>query len=75
MTEYQELSIHRKMEVLIEELVDRELPMDEALCEFKKIFIQTASQKHNGIKIKIADALGLHRNTLNNLIKKLKIKL
>jgi len=75
MTDYQEMNIHQKMEVLVEELVDKELPMEEALFEFKKIFIKTAAKKYNGTKIRIAEALGLHRNTLNHLIKKLKLKI
>ena len=75
MTDYQKMNIHAKMEVLVEELVDKELPMEEALIEFKKIFIKTAAKKYNGTKVRVAEALGLHRNTLNHLIKKLKLKI
>ena len=75
MTDYQKMNIHQKMEVLAEEIVDKELPLDEAICEFKKIFIKTAVKKYNGTKTKVAKALGIHRNTLNHLTKKLKIKI
>jgi len=67
-------TIHSKMEVLIEELVDTEIPIKEALWEFEKIYIETASKKYNGNKTKMAKALGVHRNTLHNLCKTLKLK-
>jgi len=69
-----DLTIHSKMEVLIEELVDTEISIKEALQEFEKIYIVTASKKYNGNKTKMAKALGVHRNTLHNLCKTLKIK-
>jgi len=75
MTDYQKMNIHQKMEMLAEEIVDNELPMNEATCEFKKILIKTAAKKYNGTKTTIAEALGIHRNTLNHLIKKLKLKI
>ena len=67
-------TIHSKMEVLIEELVDTEIPIKEALREFEKIYIETASKKYNSNKTKMAKALGVHRNTLHNLCKTLKLK-
>jgi len=69
-----DLTIHSKMEVLIEELVDTEITIKEALQEFEKIYIVTASKKYNGNKTKMAKALGVHRNTLHNLCKTLKLK-
>jgi DNA-binding NtrC family response regulator len=72
--EYSELSLHQKMVVLVTELVEKELPIKEALREFEKIFIETAEKKYNGNKTKIAQALGIHRNTLHNLYKTLKIR-
>lgn len=71
---HEEITIHQKMEILIKELVDKELPLKDALREFEKIYIETASKKYNGNKTKMARALGLHRNTLHNLTKALKIK-
>ncbi len=69
-----QVSIHQKMEVLIKELVDNDLPLKEVLKEFEKIYIETSSQKYNGNKTKMAKALGIHRNTLHNLTKALHIK-
>ena len=72
--EFRALSLHQKMVVLVTELVEKELPIKEALREFEKIYIETAGEKYNGNKTKIAKALGIHRNTLHNLCKTLKIK-
>ncbi len=68
------VSIHQKMEILITELVDNELPLKEVLKEFEKIYIETSTLKYNGNKTKMAKALGIHRNTLHNLTKALNIK-
>ncbi|MFW6123748.1 MAG: helix-turn-helix domain-containing protein [Acidobacteriota bacterium] len=72
--ESKNFSLHHKMEILIKELVDNEIPLKEALQEFEKIYIETAKKKHRGNKTKTAEALGVHRNTLYNLCKTLKIK-
>ncbi len=67
-------TIHEQMVLLIGEMVEKELPIKEAIKEFEKIYIETASKKYNGNKTKMALALGVHRNTLHNLCKALKIK-
>lgn len=67
-------NIHERMVLLIEEMVEKELPIKEAIKEFEKIYIGTAASKYNGNKTKMALALGIHRNTLHNLCKTLKIK-
>ena len=46
----------------------------ETHLEFEKIYIETASKKYNGNKTLMAQELGIHRNTLHNLCKALKIK-
>ncbi len=70
---YDKSTIHHKMKVIIEEMVEKELPLKDALREFEKIYISTASEKYNGKKVRMAKALGIHRNTLCNRIKALKI--
>jgi DNA-binding NtrC family response regulator len=67
-------NIHERMVLLITEMVEKELPIKEAIKEFEKIYIETAAKKYNGNKTKMAQALGIHRNTLHNLCKTLKIK-
>lgn len=70
---FEKLSIHKKMEIIIKEIVDKELLFRDALREFEKIYIETASKKYGGNQTKIAKALGIHRNTLNNRVRSLKI--
>jgi DNA-binding NtrC family response regulator len=70
---FETLSIHEKMEIIIKEMVDKELLFRDSLREFEKIYIETASKKYGGNKTKIADALGIHRNTLNNRVRSLEI--
>ncbi len=72
--EFEKLNLHQKMVVLVTELVEKELPIKEALREFEKIYIETATKKYNGNKTKVAKALGIHRNTLHNLSRALKIR-
>lgn len=72
--EFKELTIHQQMVVLVTDLVEKELPIKEALREFEKLYIETAAKKYNGNKTKVAMALGIHRNTLHNLYRALKIK-
>jgi DNA-binding NtrC family response regulator len=67
-------TIHERMVRLIDEMVEKELPLKEAIKEFEKIYIVTSAKKYNGNKTHMAQALGVHRNTLHNLCKSLKIK-
>jgi len=71
---FSELTIHQKLELIIKEMVDREVQFKEAIKEFEKIFIETASKKYRGNKTKTAKAMGIHRNTLHSRAKTLKIK-
>jgi DNA-binding NtrC family response regulator len=61
------------MEIMIKEMVDKGLPLHDSLKEFKRIYIEMATRKYKGNKTRIAKALGVHRNTLHNLNKTLKI--
>lgn len=69
-----QLNIHQKMECLILEMVDREIHLKDALEEFEKIYLETAAKKYNGNQTIMSKALGVHRNTLHNRSKALKIK-
>jgi len=71
---YEELTIHQKLESLIRDMVEKEIHLKEALAEFEKIYIETASAKYKGNKSLMAQALGIHRNTLHNRFRTLKIK-
>jgi len=67
------LNIHQKLEIVIDEMVEKELSMKDALKEFEKIYILKAAKKYKGKMTKMANALGVHRNTLRNRAKSLKI--
>ena len=68
------LTIHQKLEALIKEMVEKEIQYKDALGEFEKVFIETASKKYRGNRSKVAKAIGIHRNTLHSRAKALKIK-
>jgi DNA-binding NtrC family response regulator len=69
-----ELNLHQRMELIIKDMVEKEISLKDALREFEKIFFEQAAKKYEGNKTKMAQALGLHRNTLHNRAKLLKIK-
>lgn len=69
-----ELNLHQKMELIVKEMVDREIDLKDALREFEKIFFEQTAKKCEGNKTKMAKFLGIHRNTLSNRAKILKIK-
>lgn len=69
-----ELNLHQKMEAIIKEMVDKEINLKDALREFEKIFFEQTARRCEGNKTKMAKALGIHRNTLSNRAKILKIK-
>jgi DNA-binding NtrC family response regulator len=71
---FEEMTIHQKLENLIRDMVEKEIHLKEALEEFEKIYIEMALGKYQGNKSKVAQALGVHRNTLHNRFKALKIK-
>ena len=69
-----DLNLHQRMELIIKDMVEKEINLKDALREFEKIFFEQAAKKHEGNKTKMARALGIHRNTLHNRAKILKIK-
>ncbi len=69
-----DLNFHQRMELIVKDMVDKEINLKDALREFEKIFFEQAARKHEGNKTKMAQALGIHRNTLHNRSKILKIK-
>ena len=67
--------VHKLLEQLISEMVDKGIHYDDALREFDRRFIVKVVDKAGGNLSKAADALGVHRNTLARKIKELKIKI
>lgn len=57
--------MRKRIEILIDEMLDGRILLDEALTEFKKIYIQKALERNGKHLSKTASALGIHRNTLS----------
>ena len=62
------MQMRARMESLIEEMLDGQILLNEALSEFEKLYIQKALNRHAEHFSKTADALGIHRNTLSKRI-------
>ena len=56
------------MESLIEEMLDGQIMLCEALSEFEKLYIQKALDRYDEHLSKTASALGIHRNTLSKRV-------
>jgi transcriptional regulator with PAS, ATPase and Fis domain len=63
-----------RLEKLVEEMVDKGVYFEDAVCEFEKRFIARVLGKHDGSLTKTADALGIHRNTLSRKMDGYKIR-
>lgn len=49
---------------LIDEMLDGQILLSEAIGEFEKLYIQKALERNREHLSKTAEALGIHRNTL-----------
>ena len=56
------------MESLIEEMLDGRIMLNEAICEFEKLYIQKALERYDDHHSNTANALGIHRNTLSKRV-------
>lgn len=56
------------MEVLIEEMLDGQILLGEAISEFEKLYIEKCMERNKSRISKTADVLGIHRNTLSKRI-------
>ncbi len=62
------MQIRSRMEKLIEEMLEGQIFLNEAMTEFEKLYIQKALERHQKHLSKTADALGIHRNTLSKRV-------
>lgn len=53
-----------RLETLIDEMLEGQILLDEALSEFEKLYIKKALAKNKQHLSKTALILGIHRNTL-----------
>ena len=58
----------KKLESLIDEMIERGILFEEGRDEFEKTFIRSALNKSRGNQTRAARMIGVHRNTLNRKI-------
>jgi DNA-binding NtrC family response regulator len=57
-----------RLEALIDEMLDGQIMLDEALAEFEKLYIQKALTRQKEHLSRTASVLGIHRNTLSKRV-------
>ncbi len=62
------MQLRTRMETLIEEMLDGQIMLGEAISEFEKLYIQKALARYNEHLSQTAVALGIHRNTLSKRV-------
>jgi DNA-binding NtrC family response regulator len=60
--------MRNRLEALIDEMLDGQILLDEALSEFEKVYIQKALSRHKHHLSNTARILGIHRNTLSKRV-------
>ncbi len=58
------MKMRTKLESLIDEMLDGQILLDEALHEFERMYIQKALSRNKNHISNTAKVLGIHRNTL-----------
>jgi DNA-binding NtrC family response regulator len=62
------MQMRARLEALIDEMLDGQIMLDEALAEFEKLYIQKALARHREHLSRTANVLGIHRNTLSKRV-------
>ena len=62
------MQMRARLEALIDEMLDGQIMLDEALAEFEKLYIQKALSRHREHLSQTANTLGIHRNTLSKRV-------
>jgi DNA-binding NtrC family response regulator len=57
-----------KLEALIDEMLDGQILLDEAVAEFERVYIEKALLRHKRHLSNTAKILGIHRNTLSKRV-------
>jgi Fis family transcriptional regulator len=66
--------ISERLQKLVDEMVDKGVRFDDAVCEFEKRFIAKVIGQCDGSLTRAADELGIHRNTLSRKMGEYRIK-
>ncbi|MGI8555771.1 MAG: helix-turn-helix domain-containing protein [Pyrinomonadaceae bacterium] len=62
------MQLRTRMEILIDEMLDGQILLGEAISEFEKLYIQKALSRYKEHLSQTANALGIHRNTLSKRV-------
>ena len=62
------MQMRARLEALIDDMLDGQIMLDEALAEFEKLYIQKALARHKEHLSRTANILGIHRNTLSKRV-------
>jgi DNA-binding NtrC family response regulator len=62
------MKLRSQMENLIDEMLDGQIMLNEAISEFEKLYIQKALSRNDEHLSNTADILGIHRNTLSKRV-------
>jgi Fis family transcriptional regulator len=62
------MQMRTRLEALIDDMLDGQIMLDEALAEFEKLYIQKALARHKEHLSRTATILGIHRNTLSKRV-------
>jgi len=62
------MQMRARLEALIDEMLDGQIMLDEAVAEFEKLYIQKALARHKEHLSRTANILGIHRNTLSKRV-------
>lgn len=57
-----------QLEALIEEMLEGQILLDEAVAEFERVYIEKALSRHKKHLSNTAKILGIHRNTLSKRV-------
>jgi DNA-binding NtrC family response regulator len=62
------MQLRELMEKLIDEMLDGQILLGEAISEFEKLYIEKALGRNKDHLSQTATALGIHRNTLSKRV-------
>jgi len=62
------MQIRLRLEAVIDDMLDGQIMLDEALAEFEKLYIQKAYTRNKKRITHTAAALGIHRNTISKRV-------
>jgi Fis family transcriptional regulator, factor for inversion stimulation protein len=60
--------MRKRLEAVIDEMLDGRILLDEAVAEFEKVYIQKALARNKQHLSNTAKVLGIHRNTLSKRV-------